>query len=488
MRAPPLAPEGAEAGPDLMTEPAPAPDDDEEDEMFCTRCGARNDDTAKFCVTCGAPLMSAEQLAGTAPAAPQPAAPEPVAPEPVAPDAAPEQAAPAPGFAAPEGMPAEPPAAEPVAAEPVSPVVAEEPAAEPGPVVAEEPASEPQPATAPEPAAEPDPTPFDAPEPEQPAPWVPQPSEAVPSQPAPWAPQLSQPAPSQPAPQQPAPWAPQPGQAAPQQPPAAWTGQPQQPPTFEQPGQKRRTGLIIGIVATFLVICAIVGVVIVMGVVRPSSGTTSSNVDTDVSTSAAAEVTMPDYCDPAYFSGKSLADIRAALEGQGFEIVSVFGYESGNCDVSFSGTPASVPSNSEDDEVFISLYLDSGTGASMTGIESVDQVPADARVNTVSISYTADIEPDDYIVQAKGIADAFGLGDVMYGVTNTQEQLEEAAETFDFDVDSGWINDVEDYDFDFSEISVSGMCEFYGEDGSWYVSISDFGYGTDVFISYDAPY
>ncbi|MBO6302717.1 MAG: zinc-ribbon domain-containing protein, partial [Ruminiclostridium sp.] len=45
--------------------------------MFCGKCGSKNEDGAKFCSSCGAPLMTAAPAA--APVQPEPA---PVQPEP----------------------------------------------------------------------------------------------------------------------------------------------------------------------------------------------------------------------------------------------------------------------------------------------------------------------------------------------------------------------------------------------------------------------
>lgn len=36
--------------------------------MFCMKCGARNDDGARFCVSCGAPMAGDAPVAGGAPA------------------------------------------------------------------------------------------------------------------------------------------------------------------------------------------------------------------------------------------------------------------------------------------------------------------------------------------------------------------------------------------------------------------------------------
>ena len=47
--------------------------------MFCSRCGARNDDDAKYCEKCGADLSAMPRPAAVAPAAAAPPAP-PVAP------------------------------------------------------------------------------------------------------------------------------------------------------------------------------------------------------------------------------------------------------------------------------------------------------------------------------------------------------------------------------------------------------------------------
>lgn len=64
--------------------------------MFCTNCGAQNEDGAMFCTGCGAPLRAPEGEAGTPAPEPVAPAPEPAPmpmPEPVAPE--PDQAAPA---------------------------------------------------------------------------------------------------------------------------------------------------------------------------------------------------------------------------------------------------------------------------------------------------------------------------------------------------------------------------------------------------------
>ncbi len=37
--------------------------------MFCTKCGTKNDDTARFCTSCGAPIGSSPEVA-LAPAVP----------------------------------------------------------------------------------------------------------------------------------------------------------------------------------------------------------------------------------------------------------------------------------------------------------------------------------------------------------------------------------------------------------------------------------
>lgn len=463
--------------------------------MFCVRCGAPNDDSAKFCTTCGAPLAAAGPMGTPSPApefTPQPA-PEPEA-----------QPTPEPAPAAPEAQ---------VIPEPVAPV---SPEAQPTP----EPAPEPEPVAEPTPFAAPEPEPA-APAPEQPAqpaPWASQDQPAqtasqpsMPEQPAPWAPQGQPAQPEQPAPwapqdqpTQPAPWASQSQQ--PQQPPASWPDQPQQPPTFEQQGSKGNTGKIIAIVAGCIAVLAVVAIALfALGIGKPADDASSTSSSSEPATqeeqpreepqdsqgavtTSPADVTMPDYCGPTYYNGKSLADIRTQLEGLGLEIASVYGYESGSCDVSFSGTPASMPSNAREADMFITVGLDTPNDADLSYVESIDQVPADATVSRVNISYTTNIAEADYIAQVLGVTQAFGLTGTDYGTASTQELLDAAVEAFGFESDQGYLNDAEQYDFEFSELTVSGPCDFYGAEGGWYVSVSNYGYGTDMYISYNAPY
>ncbi len=86
--------------------------------MFCPNCGAQLEDTAKFCMRCGAAIGSASSPRPAAPVAPPPAVPPPAgsrppeyAPPPGAPAAAWASPAtygppPAPGFESPYGPPA----------------------------------------------------------------------------------------------------------------------------------------------------------------------------------------------------------------------------------------------------------------------------------------------------------------------------------------------------------------------------------------------
>ncbi len=108
--------------------------------MFCGKCGSKNEDGAKFCSSCGAPLMTAAPAAAPVEPEPAPVQPEPA---PVQPAAAPVQPEPTP--VQPAAAPVQP---EPTPVQPAAAPVQPEPAPvqpEPAPVQPEPTPVQPEP-------------------------------------------------------------------------------------------------------------------------------------------------------------------------------------------------------------------------------------------------------------------------------------------------------------------------------------------------------
>lgn len=75
--------------------------------MFCRKCGTKNADGAKFCISCGAELASPQPTAQPAgPVPPQATVPQPTVPQPTVPQATP--VAPAGAPVPPQGAPQQP--------------------------------------------------------------------------------------------------------------------------------------------------------------------------------------------------------------------------------------------------------------------------------------------------------------------------------------------------------------------------------------------